>query len=101
MTRSRFDIGLLTNRRKIAAVRGIVNSARVFQIPLASAHDAAILIGEHPTHKDALTMKREEPKSLAELATRTRYPIDAFHFVRRGLDYTVHRTHKNPDKLPD
>ena len=46
-------------------------------------------------------MNREEPKALQQLAAKTRYPIDAFHFVRRGLDYTVHRTHKNPERLPE
>lgn len=46
-------------------------------------------------------MKRDEPKSLKELAHRTRYPVDAFHFIRHGLDFTVHRTHKNPQRLPE
>ncbi len=40
-------------------------------------------------------------KSLKEVAATTRYPLDAFHFVRRGLDYTVHRTHRNPEELPE
>ena len=43
----------------------------------------------------------EQHKSLAEIAVTTRYPLDAFHFVRRGLDYTVHRCHKNPEELPE
>ena len=40
-------------------------------------------------------------KNLAEIAARTRYPLDAFHFVRRGLDYAVHRIHKNPEDMPE
>jgi uncharacterized repeat protein (TIGR04138 family) len=46
-------------------------------------------------------MNCDDPKSLRELAARTPYPLDAFHFVRRGLDYTVHRIHKHPEKLPE
>ena len=40
-------------------------------------------------------------KTLLEIAAATRYPIDAFQFVRRGLDFTVHRIHANPEQLPD
>jgi uncharacterized repeat protein (TIGR04138 family) len=40
-------------------------------------------------------------KTLQEIAAETRYPIDAFHFVRRGLDFTVHRIHANPEQLSD
>ena len=39
--------------------------------------------------------------TLRETAAQTRYPIDAFHFVRRGLDYTVHQAHPQPEKLSD
>jgi len=46
-------------------------------------------------------MNREEPRALQQLAEKTRYPVDAFHFVRRGLDYTVRRAHKNPERLPE
>ena len=38
----------------------------------------------------------DNPKTLKQIAEESRYPIDAFHFVRRGLDYTVQRFHKNP-----
>ncbi len=46
-------------------------------------------------------MPIDEPKSLQEIAARTRYPMDAFHFIRRGLDYTVHRAHEHPEQLPE
>lgn len=46
-------------------------------------------------------MPTDHPKSLQDIAAQTRYPIDAFHFVRRGLDYTVHQIHANPEKLPE
>lgn len=39
--------------------------------------------------------------SLREAAAQTRYPLDAFHFVRRGLDYTVHRAHPHPEQLSE
>lgn len=39
--------------------------------------------------------------TLREAAARTRYPLDAFHFIRRGLDYTVHRAHPQPEKLSE
>ena len=42
-----------------------------------------------------------DPKSLQEIAEETRYPIDGFHFVRRGLDFTVHNIHANPEDLPE
>ena len=35
------------------------------------------------------------PKPLQDIADGTKYPIDAFHFVRRGLDYTVQHAHEN------
>jgi uncharacterized repeat protein (TIGR04138 family) len=43
----------------------------------------------------------QDQRSLAQIAAATRYPIDAFHFVRRGLDFTVHRIHANPEQLSD
>lgn len=35
---------------------------------------------------------------LHELARRTEYPVEAFAFVQRGLDFTVRRIHGEPDK---
>ncbi|MDH3583909.1 MAG: hypothetical protein OER86_06815 [Phycisphaerae bacterium] len=46
-------------------------------------------------------MSQEQHRTLGEIAADTRYPIDAFHFVRRGLDYTVHRVHANPEELSE
>ncbi|MBI1368776.1 MAG: hypothetical protein GC162_09010 [Planctomycetes bacterium] len=46
-------------------------------------------------------MAEMEPKSLQEIAAATRYPLDAFHFIRRGLDFTVHRIHENPEALTE
>ena len=46
-------------------------------------------------------MTEPEPKSLQEIVASTRYAVDAFHFVRRGLDFTVHRVHTNPERLPE
>jgi uncharacterized repeat protein (TIGR04138 family) len=49
-------------------------------------------------------MAQQEPHPavrLAEIARATRYPLDAFHFVRRGLDHTVTRIHKDPAKLSE
>ena len=46
-------------------------------------------------------MSETTPKTLKEVAAGTRYPLDAFHFVRRGLDFTVHRVHVNPHKLTE
>ncbi|MEX0655158.1 MAG: Minf_1886 family protein [Phycisphaeraceae bacterium] len=37
-------------------------------------------------------------KDLREIVAKTRYPLDAFLFVQRGLDYTVRQTH---GELPD
>ena len=48
-----------------------------------------------------MSAQPDQHKSLKEIAAATRYPVDAFHFVRRGLDYTVHRCHKNPEALPE
>ncbi len=44
---------------------------------------------------------RKQPPSLHEIARTTRYPVEAFAFVRRGLDYTVHRTHEDIESLSD
>lgn len=46
-------------------------------------------------------MQEDQPKTLKEIASQTPYPIDAFYFVRRGLDYTVHRIHENPERLSE
>lgn len=46
-------------------------------------------------------MSDEHPKPLSRIAEHTRYPIDAFHFVRRGLDYTVHTKHENPEQMEE
>jgi uncharacterized repeat protein (TIGR04138 family) len=46
-------------------------------------------------------MKSEEPKPLSQIAIETRYPVGAFLFVRRGLDFTVHRIHEHPEQLPE
>lgn len=47
------------------------------------------------------TMTQAEPKSLQEIVSGTRYPLDAFHFVRRGLDFAVHSIHQNPEALTE
>ena len=46
-------------------------------------------------------MTDPQPKTLKEISDQTRYPLDAFHFVRRGLDHTVHRIHAEPEKLSE
>ncbi|MEX2671073.1 MAG: Minf_1886 family protein [Phycisphaeraceae bacterium] len=46
-------------------------------------------------------MSETQVITLREAASRTHYPLDAFHFVRRGLDYTVHRAHSQPEKLTE
>ena len=46
-------------------------------------------------------MSEQQPRTLQEVAAGTRYPLDAFHFVRRGLDYTVHANHANPEQLSE
>ena len=43
-----------------------------------------------PTHED-----------LTAVVDATRFPIDAFLFVQRGLDFTVCRLHGEPDPLDD
>ncbi len=37
-------------------------------------------------------------QDLAEVAKTTRYPLDAFLFVQKGLDFTVRREHGEPDE---
>jgi uncharacterized repeat protein (TIGR04138 family) len=58
-----------------------------------------------PGHRRSLEERgmQDQPqaKSLHEVAAATRYPIDAFHFVRRGLDFTVHHIHENPELLDE
>ena len=46
-------------------------------------------------------MNETQPKTLKEIAEQTRYTLDAFHFVRRGLDHTVHKMHPEPEKLTE
>lgn len=41
------------------------------------------------------------PPTLREVAAGTRYPVEAFNFVRRGLDYTVHRIHSDPEQMAE
>lgn len=43
----------------------------------------------------------EGPKPLKEIAQSTPYSIDAFQFVRRGLEYTVQQTHEHPELLDE
>lgn len=38
------------------------------------------------------------PPDLLEIARGTPYPLDAFLFVQRGLDYTVRRIHGDPEE---
>jgi uncharacterized repeat protein (TIGR04138 family) len=38
----------------------------------------------------------EEVKDLMTVVRETKYPLDAFHFVQRGLDFTVRRIHGDP-----
>ena len=46
-------------------------------------------------------MPNDHSKALHDITAATRYPVDAFNFVRRGLDFTVHRVHANPEQLPE
>ena len=41
------------------------------------------------------------PKPLKEIAQDTPYPIDAYQFVRRGLEYTVQHIHEHPELLDE
>lgn len=41
------------------------------------------------------------PKPLKEIVAETIYPVDAFQFVRRGLEYTVHKAHDHPELLDE
>lgn len=44
----------------------------------------------------------EDPiRKLHEAAATSRYPLDAFNFVRRGLDHTVQAIHEQPDQLSE
>lgn len=38
---------------------------------------------------------------LMSVVGKTSYPVDAFMFVQRGLDFTVRRLHGDPDPLED
>ncbi|MEM1356461.1 MAG: Minf_1886 family protein [Planctomycetota bacterium] len=46
-------------------------------------------------------MPSSEAIELQEVASKTRYPIDAFLFVQRGLDFTVRRLHGEMDPLEE
>lgn len=39
------------------------------------------------------------PEELAELARSSRYPLDAFLFIQRGLDHTVRHLHGDDDAV--
>lgn len=41
------------------------------------------------------------PKDLIALARRTKYPVDAFIFVQRGLDFTVRGIHGEIDEADE
>ena len=41
------------------------------------------------------------PPDLLEVARGTRYPLDAFLFVQRGLDFSVRRIHGEPTEAGD
>ena len=43
----------------------------------------------------------DSPKPLKEIAEHTPYPIDAYQFVRRGLEYTVQNIHEHPELLDE
>lgn len=47
------------------------------------------------------TMESNEPKPLAQVVSETKYPVDAFHFVRHSLDYAMRVAHQNPYELPE
>ncbi len=40
-------------------------------------------------------------QDLMSVVGKTRYPVDAFLFVQRGLDFTVRRLHGDPDPLEE
>lgn len=46
-------------------------------------------------------MEQTPLQSLSEIAAKSMYPIDAFHFLRLGLDFTVHKLHENPERMPE
>lgn len=49
-----------------------------------------------------MNMPEPNPQQiLMQIASATRYPVEAFHFVRRGLDYTVHQIHTNPENMDE
>jgi len=41
-------------------------------------------------------MPEENPPDLLTIAKETKYPMDSFIFVQRGLDYTVRKLHGDP-----
>lgn len=47
-------------------------------------------------------MSESDPSiTLRDIADASRYPIEAFQFVRRGLEYTVHQVHEDPETLEE
>jgi uncharacterized repeat protein (TIGR04138 family) len=42
-----------------------------------------------------------EHKDLMDVVQSTKYPLDAFLFVQKGLDFTVRSTHGEPDPEAD
>lgn len=46
-------------------------------------------------------MSQSGHKTMQEIAAASRYPIDAFHFVKSGLDHTVRTLHPNHEQLSD
>ncbi len=44
-------------------------------------------------------MSQTQSVNIADIAARTHYPVDAFHFIRRGLDFTVRQQRPDVDKL--
>lgn len=44
-------------------------------------------------------MSRNELPTLKQIARKTRYPVQAFDFVRKALDYTVHAMYLDPASL--
>lgn len=46
-------------------------------------------------------MPASETLELHEVAAKTRYPLDAFLFIQRGLDFTVRRMHGEMDPLEE
>jgi uncharacterized repeat protein (TIGR04138 family) len=66
--------------------------------PTASASNPGALRVIYGIGKSPRTITMEDPiHKLQEAAAATRYPLDAFHFVRRGLDYAVQMIHQQTE----